>query len=279
MLLYLWETSGLWWELHREWWGWRGRLWSYALCTGSPQRTASYNPRTHPNHSSTASWSLSAPSRTYAALNPSHHSCVCLAPNVSIWHGDLTHGLVPSPAPFFPLLPDWEEEEEGGYRPCNSDLLLFQNPGFGFSQPLLPYSLPLCLGSRHLGPNLSLLFSLPNYLSWDPVILATCTLSLSPKHFNWVSNCPSFHCQGPNQIPGNLVPQLCILILACGSSIDAVFLNLSSCLWDIRLCGDHRAPWPFCSSYPFWLSRGVRRGLCHSHLWWEVEPKVVMSWI
>lgn len=137
---------------------------------------------------------------------------------------------------------------------------------FGFFQPLLPYSLPLCLGSRHLGPSLPLLFSLPNHLSWDPVILATCTLRLSPKHFNWVSNCPSFHCQGPSQIPGNLVPQLCILILACGSSIDAVFLNLSSCLWDIRLCGDHRAPWPFCSSYPFWLSRGVRRGLCHSHL-------------
>lgn len=96
----------------------------------------------------------------------------------------------------------------------------------GFSQPLLPYSLPPCLGSRHRGSRLSLLFSLPNYLSWDPVILATCTLSLSPKHFNWVFNGPSFHCQGPNQIPGNLAPLLCVLILAYGSSTDEVFLNL-----------------------------------------------------
>lgn len=145
-------------------------------------------------------------------------------------------------------------------------MLLFQNPGFWVLPAPSSRQFAPMPGIQASWSQFTLLFSLPNYLSWDPVILATCTLSLSPKHLNWVSNCPSFHCQGPSQIPGNLVPQLCILILAYGSSIDAVFLNLSSCLWDIRLCGDHRAPWPFRSSYPFWPSKGVRRGLCHSHL-------------
>lgn len=145
-------------------------------------------------------------------------------------------------------------------------MLLFQNPGFW----VLPAPASLQFAPMP-GIQASWSQSIPFVLTAKlPVlgssILATCTLSLSPKHFNWVFNGPSFHCQGSNQMPGNLAPQFCVLILAYGSSTDAVFLNLSSCLWDVRLCGDYRVPWPFCSSYPLWLSKGVRRGLCHSHL-------------
>jgi len=123
------------------------------------------------------------------------------------WFDPSSSPLLPSPLP------------DGGKREMRVD----RDPGIltccysrtqtsGFPQPsfLLPVLILYLQGSRHLGPSLSPLFSLPNCLSWDPVILAPCILSLSPKHLSWVFNSPSFHCQGPSRIWGSLAPAMLV---------------------------------------------------------------------
>ena len=93
-----------------------------------------------------------------------------------------TWGLNPWFDPFScPLFCLMEGKGKGTQRSWNSDLLLCQNPGSWVLPALVSPSSSHPLLSRDPGI-LSLFpsFSLPNCLSWYPVILAPCILCLSP---------------------------------------------------------------------------------------------------
>lgn len=187
-------------------------------------------------------------------LSP-HHFCVCLALNVFMWLlGNSTHGSIPSPAPSSRV--DRGKKRRVDRDPGILTCCYSRTQAPGFPQPSFFFPSSSLQGSRHLGPSLFPLFSLPNCLSWDPVVLAPCALYLSPKHLIWVSNSPSFHCQGPSQIPGNVAPAMLVkpgleLIHLC----IYIVLTLSPCLWYVRYYGRAPSPSPPLLPTPLTLNR------------------------
>lgn len=90
-----------------------------------------------------------------------------------------TWGLKPlfdhSPAPPPPLPDRGTKERRVDRDPGILICCYFRTQASGFPHPSFfspQYSSSSLQGSRHFGPSLVLLFSLPNCLSWDPVILA-----------------------------------------------------------------------------------------------------------
>lgn len=160
-------------------------------------------------------------------------------------------------------------------------MLLFQNPNFWVPPALI--SPP----SSHLARDLGILIPVSSFClhcqtacpGTQLCILAPCTLNMSPKHLNLVFNSPSFHCQGPSQIPGNLTPAVLVnLGLEFIHVCIYIILVLSSCLQDMRSSERTQGCSPSPPVYPLYSQKEPgERSLSFLQEYEQMEQVVVMS--